>query len=381
MSKIFLLKGSIVTALADSKTDLFSALLEGKSRFKEIGRFDTSKLAFHKAACIDFLEKEQKETENLTQTLLRKILPEFTSLPSLSTIIWSGVKGNAEFIEQEAWSSKPVCSYPYLPRHYSHWIRDELGYKNTALLDVGAACASSAVGVSLGADLILSGRSRSVLVVAADIVSYFVMTGFSSLMALSRSECRPFDVNRDGLLLGDGAVALLMADEEYTEELGLTPLAQIAGWGVTNDATHITAPAIDGRGLTAAINQACKIADIKPKDIGAFCAHGTGTIHNDAMELTAIEKVFRKDRQFPVFSIKGAIGHTLGAAGGIEVLISARALDEGVVPPTIGLQCPEPKAMGRISSKKKNFNNNYILTGNSGFGGVNTALILKKYES
>jgi len=376
MANVYLLDGDAETALSSFEDGLFSALLAKKRQFGKICRFDTSKLPFDSAACIEFLNDEQNESDNLTQTLMRRVLPKFTQLPTINTIIWAGVKGNAEFIENGAWSGDSTCSFPYLPRHYSLWVRDQLGYEDAKLIEVQAACASSTFGIAIGADLIVSGRSRSVLIVAADIVSRFSFIGFSALNVLSSSVCRPFDVDRDGLLLGDGAVAVLLAGEDYVKDLGLTPLAQLSGWGIANDANHITAPARDGRGLISAMTQALRKANVKPRDIGAFCAHGTGTIYNDAMELTAIEAVFG-DRHFPVFSVKGALGHTLGAAGGIEALICAKAFAEGVVPPTIGLKCPELKSHGRVSFEKQEFDNKRMMTCNSGFGGVNVALILE----
>jgi len=380
MTNVYLIDGSAETALTSFDNDLFLTLLAGRQQRGKIDRFDTSKLPFNCAACVEFFNDEKNESENLTQTLIRRVLPKFTQLPAINTIIWAGVKGNAEFIENGAWSGVSTCSFPYLPRHYSHWVRNQLGFENAKLIEVGAACASSTLGIAIGADLIVSGRSKSVLVVAADIVTRFSFIGFSALYALSPSVCRPFDVNRDGLMLGDGAVAVLLAGEDYVKDLEVTPLARISGWGVANDAEHITAPAPDGRGLISAMTLAMKKANIKPRDIMAFCAHGTGTVPNDAMELTAIEAVF-SDRYFPVFSVKGALGHTSGAAGGIEALICAKALASCVVPPTAGLKCPEPKSHGRVSFKKQEFDNKNIMTSNSGFGGVNVVLILENVNN
>jgi len=130
-----------------------------------------------------------------------------------------------------------------------------------------------------------------------------------------------------------------------------------------------------GAGLVMAIETAMGMAGLHPHDTQAFCAHGTGTLFNDSMELAAIEAVFG-DRRFPVFSIKGAVGHTLGAAGGIDAAICAHALAHKLIPPTVGLQTPESKAAGRVSHQAQAFDGRNILTSNSGFGGVNAALVL-----
>ncbi|OGD12015.1 MAG: hypothetical protein A2Y86_01945 [Candidatus Aminicenantes bacterium RBG_13_62_12] len=376
MSETFLLAGAAATAVNSRGEDLLAALLAEQPAPPAVTRFDTSRLSFHRAACIEGLEKERTEPENLTQTLLRRLLPFFGSLPPADTIVWAGIKGNVEFIERGGWAADSDGITPFLPRHYSRWVRERLGWNEARVIEVGAACASSAIGLALGADLISSGLSRAVLVAAADIVSRFSFIGFGALNALSRSLCRPFDIRRDGLILGDGAVMALLAGREYVGEAGRPPLARLSGWGVTNDAFHITAPSPRGEGLISAATLALNRAGASPGDIGAMCAHGTGTVYNDAMELRAIDAVFG-DRLFPVFSIKGCVGHTFGAAGGIEALLCAQALCRGAVPPTHFFEQPDKGAAGRVSSEAQDFSNGRILTTNSGFGGINVALVLE----
>jgi 3-oxoacyl-[acyl-carrier-protein] synthase II len=378
MANVYLLHGDAETALGAMGGTLFDALAAGAGKSGPIDRYDPGQLSFRTAACIDHLAAERREGENLTQALVRRILPGFAGFPAVDTIIWAGAKGNAEYIEAEAVAPESGAAFPYLPRHYSLWLRRTLGCANdqSELMEVGAACASSTVAIALGADLIASGRSGSVLVASADLVTRFTLTGFNSLLALSASTCRPFDVERNGLLLGDGAVCLLLAGDDYVKAAGVAPLARISGWGAANDAVHISAPARDGRGLIAAITMALKKAKALPASIGAFCTHGTGTVYNDAMELFATDAVFG-DRLFPLFSIKGALGHTLGAAGGIEALVCARALAEAIVPPTAGLRHAEARAQGRAACERQALAGKRILTSNSGFGGINAALILE----
>ncbi len=378
MTDVHLLHGEAETALGSMGGALFEALSSGASRFGPIDRYDPARLSFRTAACVDRLPEEQRQGENLTQALLRRILPGCAGFPAVDAIIWAGAKGNAEFIEQGAASPRGADRFPSLPRHYSLWLKHELGAvgRESALMEVNAACASSTIAIALGADLISSGRCASVLVVAADIVTRFTLTGFNSLLSLASDACRPFDVERNGLLLGDGAVWLLLAGNDYINQTGRTPLARLTGWGVANDATHISAPARNGSGLIAAIGAAMKKAKARPEDIGAFCTHGTGTVYNDAMELTVTDVIFG-DRLFPLFSVKGAFGHTLGAAGGIEALISARTLATAVVPPSAGLRRVEERGRGRVSSERQQLALKRILTSNSGFGGVNAALVLE----
>jgi 3-oxoacyl-[acyl-carrier-protein] synthase II len=225
--------------------------------------------------------------------------------------------------------------------------------------------------------MITEGTVKSVLVVAADLVSRFIFTGFSALQGLTASTCRPFDNKRDGLVLGDGGVAILLMEKDEADRRGFDSLARISGWGIANDANHITGPAKDGRGLISAIRSAVSAAEIPLDQVEAYCAHGTGTSYNDAMELTAVDSLFG-DRGFPIFSVKGAIGHTLGAAGAIETAIAVCSLKEKRVPPTVGLINPDANGLGRVSNTEQGFGGTNILTTNSGFGGCNAALLLER---
>jgi 3-oxoacyl-[acyl-carrier-protein] synthase II len=379
MADVHLLHGDAETALGAMSGSLFDALSSGASRFGPIDRYDPARLSFSTAFAVGRLPAERRQGENLTQTLLRRILPGCAGFPPVDAIIWAGAKGNAEFIEQGTAGLEGAGGFPSLPRHYSQWLKDELGAvgQGSALMEVNAACASSTMAIALGADLISSGRRASVLVVAADIVTRFTLTGFHSLLSLASEACRPFDVERNGLLLGDGAVWLLLAADDYVQRSGRTPLARLCGWGAANDATHISAPARNGSGLITAVAAALKKARVRPDGIGAFCTHGTGTVYNDAMELTVTDAIFG-DRLFPLFSVKGALGHTLGAAGGIEALISARILATAVVPPTAGLRRVEARGEGRVSPQRQELAVKRILSSNSGFGGINAALVMEQ---
>lgn len=225
--------------------------------------------------------------------------------------------------------------------------------------------------------MIAAGQVSAVLVYAADIVSEFVFSGFSALQALSPESCRPFDRSRSGLNLGEAGAALLLLDEEQAYREEATILARIAGWGAANDAHHVTAPARDGCGLILACQQALARAEIEPEQVCAINAHGTGTVYNDAMELTAFGALF--DGKIPPFhGLKGSIGHCLGAAGAVEVAIAARALQEQFLPPTVGCLEPEAAAAGQVGEKVQKISGDYLLCCNSGFGGINGALMLQR---
>ena len=348
----------------------WQALCAGYSAVTGINHFDTSAINFHLAAVLaDLRESKNNRVQQLTRMALNEIGP----LPQQSAVIWTGIKGNAQFIE-----SGLENGMLHLASDYRKWVQSELGLTGNGL-EVNAACASSTAGIALAAQKIALGMEKTVLITAADQVSRFVHFGFSALKALTPSLPRPFDQHRDGLVLGDGSCSLVLMDEATAAERNLTPLAEIAGWGIANDANHITGPARDACGLIAAIEKALGGSELSVDRVQAFCAHGTATDYNDGMELTAVASLFG-DRPLPVFSVKGAIGHTLGAAGGIETILYALALREQKVPPTIGFEAGDQRTRGRVSAEVQNFAGQNILTTNSGFGGVNAALILKRVE-
>ena len=251
-----------------------------------------------------------------------------------------------------------------------------LGLAGTAV-NISAAFASGTIALARAAMMIASGRADAVLVCAADLVSEFVFTGFSSLGALSHAPCTPFDRNRRGLSLGEGAAAPLLMSSERAMRDQRDCLAKVVGWGAAADATHITAPARDAAGLVASILQALAAAGLAAEEICAVSAHGTGTVYNDMMELTAIDRVFG-ERRVAVNSVKGAIGHTLGAAGAIEAVLGVLSLSRGILLPTAGFRDPERGAAGRVSPQPRALKGDVLLTTNSGFGGINAALLICK---
>jgi 3-oxoacyl-[acyl-carrier-protein] synthase II len=241
-----------------------------------------------------------------------------------------------------------------------------------------AACASSLAALAAAAERIANGGAEVILVWAAEIVSEFVFAGFASLKALSPAVCRPFDRQRDGLVLGEGAALLLLMSADRARREGRRPLAVCRGWGMANDAVHLTAPDRQGRGLVRACRRALRRANMEPREVAAIKAHGTGTIHNDAMEMKAFATLWEGLRPPPFFSVKGALGHTLGAAGALETVVAIAALRNALLPPTAGLRRPEPAFSGQLAATPREFSGSSILLTNSGFGGINAALLLTR---
>ncbi|MCF8068346.1 MAG: hypothetical protein K9L30_07155 [Desulfobacterales bacterium] len=369
MSKVLIKQTAAITALGNNLEETWQNLCAGKSALAPIKRFAAGKLEGLEAGCVDLLDSS---SENKVLLLLEQLVVQLKPLPENTFLIWTGIKGGVEQIENSAAGKKILP-----PQHaceYRQWLNHKLGLSSQGM-DINAACASSTVGISIAADMIAQGEADNVIVIGADWVSRFTFSGFAALRALSTTKCRPFDMNRDGLALGDAAAAVHLVSEKEAEKNNVTPMAKVEGWGIANDANHITGPARDGCGLTAAIHSALTQAALKPDDIVSFCAHGTGTVFNDAMELSALENSFGS-RRFPLFSVKGALGHTLGAAGALETALSVNVLNNRITPPTFGLGRPEKRAEGRVSASPQNVGDGSILTTNSGFGGINAALII-----
>jgi len=233
---------------------------------------------------------------------------------------------------------------------------------------VSAACASSTIAIIEGVYQIKNNIKDKILIIGIDILSKFVISGFAALKALSKLPAKPFDKNRSGLSLGEGYGYITI--EKYPTSNNNS--AQIIGVGSSCDAFHITAPSKDGEGLIRCIKQACN--NINIKSVGGINAHGTATIYNDAMEIKAFSSIW--NNPIPIHSVKGAIGHLLGACGVVETAIAIKSLKHKLLPPTIGLEEKIDTHIEIDGQKTLPLNSPYVLTCNSGFGGINAAILL-----
>jgi len=364
---------AVVSAMGNSLGALWQGLMAGQTAIRPITRFPvdqdhyTAKIAAH----IDDLAAV--DNRSMLRDLLRRALFEMGPVPADSALITATIKAGADNL-QSFCRGKQAHFQDVQLSSIANIVGETLGLVSNGIC-VSASCASSTIAVAHGAALIESGRTEAVLVCCGDLITEYHFSGFSSLKALSPFACRPFDRERKGLSLGEGAAALLLMKAGRARRENRDQLGTVLGWGISNDATHITAPAKSGRGLIQAVDQALRSAQKKPQDIAAISAHGTGTVYNDLMELKAFRQVFG-ERKVPVYSIKGAIGHTLGAAGAIEIIMGLKTLSTRMTPPTVGFANPEDGAEGRVSSEPQPVDGDCLLTTNSGFGGVNAALVL-----
>lgn len=252
------------------------------------------------------------------------------------------------------------------------------------------ACAASAQSIGDGARLIHSGEAEVVICGGAEAgLDRVAMAGFAAARALStnfndtpESASRPFDKNRDGFVMSEGAGMLVLETLDHAAERGAAPLAELVGYGTSADAYHITSGPPDGRGAARAMELALKQANLDPSDIDHINAHATSTPVGDAAELTAIRRVFGAHFSGAISSTKSATGHTLGAAGAIEAIFSIMALNTGVVPPTLNLEDPDDIAAGLnlVGPTAIRRDPGYALSNAFGFGGVNAAIIFRKWS-
>jgi len=234
---------------------------------------------------------------------------------------------------------------------------------------VSCACASGLTAMALAARWIRGGEADRVAVVGVDVLNGFILDGFAGLLALDEEACRPYDRTREGLSLGEGAGAIL---------LGVQPTAvELAGWGESNDAVHVTAPDREGRGLARAARMALARAELAPHDIDYIHGHGTGTPFNDAMEGEALGLLY-PDASPPFSSSKAQLGHTLGAAGVLESIIAVEALRSATAPPNVRLDqtdLPPTVTLPRTATPLPRAR--AVLKWAAGFGGINAALVFR----
>ncbi len=256
-------------------------------------------------------------------------------------------------------------------------------------LTVVTACASGTDAIGAALDLIRSGRADIVVAGGTEsTITEYCVGGFQVMRALStnpdpKKACRPFDKERDGFIMGEGAGILIMESEEFARARGARTYAEVAGYGASADAYHIVAPHPEGQGAIEAIRGAMEDANLKPEDIDYVNAHGTSTPLNDPMETKAIKAIFGDEaRRVKMSSTKSMTGHLLGAAGAIEAVICALAIRDGVFPPTINYVTPDPECdLDIVPNIVQKGEVRAALSSSLGFGGHNGVLAFKKINA
>ncbi|WP_425101081.1 beta-ketoacyl-[acyl-carrier-protein] synthase family protein [Tropicibacter sp. S64] len=243
------------------------------------------------------------------------------------------------------------------------------------LCGFSCACVSSLGAMSYALSRIWSGDADVMLVGGSDRMREADFAGFNALRAMDRDSCRPFDVTRKGMMIGDGAAMLVIEEEAHARARGATPIVRLSGVGLSSDSHHITSP--DARGLTRAMRQALAQARRSPEDIGYVNCHGTGTPLNDAAEAEALGTVFGDAPGLVISSTKGSTGHLLGSAGAIEIVATVLALQAGAAPPMVTTTRPEDVPFHLPLGPAHALRSAIAMKNSLGFGGLNGSLILE----
>lgn len=386
----------IISAIGNSVPENLKALLASKSGITTISSLQTNHANSIKVGEINFSNTQLSDLLNLPKN------NTFTRTALLGLYAAKQAVSNANITSVNAYKTGFISStsvggmdktekhlkefsfnreaQKYINSHHAgdstQKIADALGITGF-VTTISTACSSAANAIMLGARLIKAGTLDRVIVGGTDPLSKFTINGFKTLMILSDSDCRPFDADRTGLNLGEGAAYLVLESQDIIDKENKKVLAYLSGYGNANDAFHQTASSENGEGAFLAMQKALKKAQLDPSDINYINAHGTATANNDASESAAIKRIFGDS--IPDFSsTKAFTGHTLAAAGAIEAVYSVLALQENVVFPNLNFKTPIPETLLHpvTTVKRKDIQN--VLSNSFGFGGNCSTLIFSK---
>jgi len=399
----------LITPLGVGNKETWDAICEGRSGVKTIERFDPSEHKTQIAGEItnfnpeDFMNpKDARKTDRFIQYAVSstKLALEDADLeiteelsPRVGTLIGTGIGGMETFVNTVLLMEEkgPGRLSPFfIPNIITNLAAGHVSITYNAKgpnCATTTACAASAhalgyatMAITRGeADVMIAGGTEAPLIP-------LTVGGFNAMRALSTNNddpqgaSRPFDKNRDGFVIAEGSGMLILEEMEFAKKRGARIYAEILGFGMSSDASHITAPSLDGP--VRCMQDALREAKINPEEIDYINAHGTSTQLNDANETKAIKEVFG-DRAYnlPVSSTKSMTGHMLGAAGGVEAAFSILAIDKGVLPPTINYNTPDPECdLDYVPNQTRDKKITTVLSNSFGFGGTNGTLIFRKVD-
>jgi 3-oxoacyl-[acyl-carrier-protein] synthase II len=250
------------------------------------------------------------------------------------------------------------------------------------VLTLPAACAAGNYAIGFAADLIRAGRADVVVTGAAELLQELQFSGFVRLAAMAQERCQPFDLNRQGLLLGEGAGILVLESEAHAQRRDARVLAEVGGYGLSCDAYHITRPHPEATGSVAAMRAAIHRSGLEPHDVDFVNAHGTGTRHNDAAEAKVIREVFGDAEgraRVPISSMKSMLGHCMGAASALEAIGCVFTIQTSIYPPTIGYETPDPECdLDIVANVARRGKSDVVINNSLAFGGYNAVTLFAR---
>ena len=401
----------LITALGTSTEETWKGLCEGRSGITAISRFDTTQFSTKIAGEVKnfdplnyFEKKDVKKMDSFihyavaaAEAAMKQaglaITPELSERTGV--FIGSGIGGfaiiereHAAFLEGGPRKISPF----FIPSSIINLAAGQVSIRLGARGPNSAPCTACSSGAHAVGDAfrVISRGDADVMVAGGSeaAVTPMGVGGFAAMRALStRNEepqraSRPFDKDRDGFVVGEGAGVVILEALEVAKKRGAQIIAELVGYGMSGDAYHITLPPDDGNGAHRVMLNAITDAGIKPEQVDYINAHGTSTPPNDRIETMAIKRLFREHtRKLAVSSTKSMIGHLLGAAGAVEAGITSLVVSRGVLPPTINYEIPDPDCdLDYVPNKMRKSDVRYALSNSFGFGGTNASLLFKKFE-
>jgi 3-oxoacyl-[acyl-carrier-protein] synthase II len=398
-----------ITSLGLGANKLWESIKIGTSGISKIERIDVSDLPTKIGAEIkdfdpcNFIDKKEvKRMDRFAQFALAsaqmaiensKLDLKEVNKERVGIIIGTGIGGietmitqHKKYIDEGYRRVSPFLVPMMIPNMASGLIAIKYGFKGFNECSV-TACASSTNSIGDAFKVIQRNDADVMIAGGAEApITGLTLAGFCASKAMTTNlnpdtACRPFDLERSGFILGEGAGVIVLEELEHALKRGATIIAEIVGYGCTNDAYHITSPAEGGEGAARCMKLALEDAGMNPTDIGYINAHGTSTKPNDKNETAAVKSVFGEYAyKLPISSTKSMTGHLLGASGAIEAIITALAVNEKFLPPTINYTTPDPECdLYYVPNKGKNAEFTCALTNSFGFGGHNASLVLKAF--
>ena len=365
----------VVTALGTTVSDLWDALLAGRSAIRPWADLAVEGFRVDRAARIDDGDGGDRVARALAMatTAARSAVADAgVAVPVRLAIVVGSTMGVGPWFEAAVAGATPPGGGG--ADAYSAAVAAALG-PATVVRAFSTACAAGNYAIDAAARLLADDRVDMAIAGGVDAFSRIAMTGFTRSRAMDPDTCRPFDAARSGMQLGEGAAFVVLERAVDACARGARPYARVHGAGLSCDAHHSTAPRPDGAGMAAAMRRALMLGGVAPADIDFVCAHGSGTRASDAAEASAIADLFGTDTV--VGGLKGALAHAMGAASAIEAAMTAVALREGLVPPTVGTTRLDPALPIDLAMAPRRGSYRFALNNAFGFGGINSSLLLE----
>jgi 3-oxoacyl-[acyl-carrier-protein] synthase II len=400
MTRVFVTGLGVVSSLGFGRDAYWRNVVDGRSGFSPIAGFDTKNLERSVAGEVrgfnsrDFLtaaEARRMGRCSAFAVAAARMAVEDAGLPpemlrgERTTVVCGTTMGEADVVGEleNAWvhggsdavltKRLPMCGSTLLPIH----IARAFGARGM-VQTLPAACAAGNYAIAFGADLIRLGRADVVICGASELLQKIQFAGFVRLGAVAPERCQPFDKNRRGLIIGEGAGILVLESEAHAVRRNASVLAEIGGSGLACDAHHITRPHPEGTGSLFAMREAIYRSGVTAADVDFVNAHGTGTHANDRIESLVIGEVFG-DRRIPVSSMKGMLGHCMGAASALEAVACVLTVQTGVYPPTVAYETPDPECdVNLVANAAQTGRAEIVLNNSLAFGGYDAVVAFAK---